>query len=104
MLSGMVFRLFRRTMCIDSTGSKPVAVEIPEGAVVHLHAPSEVCDRMVDITFHGHVLTMFEVDLRERAEHIGTAIRPEWEDTVPPHSVMDEKKSPTPATQAPRLQ
>lgn len=71
MLSGKRFKLENPTMALDITDGKRVAVTVPTGAVIKVvSGPTGDGDRLVDVVWDGHTVTMFAFDVTVRGSEI----------------------------------
>ena len=74
MRTGQLLRLNRDTPAIDKSGSKPMAITVPMGAII---CPTSVRNpynpQMIEILWQNCRVFMFAIDVQERGEKVMSA-------------------------------
>lgn len=66
-MRGKTYKILSSTIALTSTGEKRVTVTIPEGAIVTVLHGSPEGGQLVDVQWDHKVVTVFGIDLKERA-------------------------------------
>jgi hypothetical protein len=69
-MTGRRFKLENPTMALDVVDGKRVAITVPTGAVIVVSGPIGEGDRLVDVVWEGHTVTMFALDVIVRGTEI----------------------------------